>query len=95
MREARRGFTKAERPFEARKMTVFWRAFVLKLRPLMVSVSPTWTRIGETLLIAGVFFADFLAKAPGAATSAASAASASRQPKRFLRYITYPLVTVV
>src|SRR5215213_4961669 len=95
LRDARRGFTNAERPLEARKMTVFCLAFGLKLRPLMVSVPPTLTRIGETLLIAGGFFADFLAKAPGAATSAASATSASRQPKRFLRYITYPLFTVV
>ena len=82
--------TNAERPFDARKMTVLRLAFDLKWRPRMVSVPPTWIRIGETLVIAGVG-EDFFAIALGAGT--ATAASASTQMVRFLRdiTITYPL----
>jgi hypothetical protein len=88
--EALRGLTNAERPFDARKMTVLRLAFDLKWRPRMVSVPPTWTRIGETLVIAGVGD-DFFAIAVGAPMGTATAASASTQVVRFLRDIMFPL----
>jgi hypothetical protein len=71
-------------------MTVLLLAFGLKLRPWMVSVPPTVTRIGETLVIAGVGD-DFFATALGAPAGTARAVSASTQMVSFLRDITYPL----
>ena len=91
--DARRGFTNAERPFDARKMTVLPFALERKWRPLIVSVPPTLIRIGVTLVTtgAGAFF--FAADAPGAPTRVASAATASMQMLKTLRDITYPLST--
>ena len=51
---ARRGFAKAVRPLPARKITVFLRRWALKLRPEIVSIPPTATRIGWTRVIFGV-----------------------------------------
>ncbi len=79
-RLARRGFAKAERPFGARKMTVFAERSDLKFLPVMVSVPPTPTRIGRTRVIEG--FEAFLLSAvdaAGALASRAVADSASRQ----------------
>jgi hypothetical protein len=90
--EALRGLTNAERPLDARKMTVLPLALGRKWRPLIVSVPPTVIRIGVTCVTtgAGAFLA---ADAPGAPTRVASAATASMQMLKTLRDITYPLST--
>ena len=66
------------------KTTVFLSRPMRKLRPLIVSFSPTPTSIGETLVITGAFF--FVAACAGATstakTVAARATSAASQAAR-------------
>ena len=91
LRDARRGFANAERPFGARKMTVFALRSALKFLPWIVSRAPTLMRIGTTRVMEGLAAFFLAAGAAGTLTTRAVADSASRQMMKRRRIALPPI----